>query len=67
MAVAKKNEEREFNSLLTKYELQIKSLHLEHAQEVKDNQKKFNEDKIALSNKMTTRYEQMLTDQKNSS
>ena len=38
----------------------------EHAEEVKENQKKFNEEKIGLTNKLTTQYEQMLSDQKNS-
>ena len=64
--ISDKNAEREFNELKNMYDLQIKSLHEKYAAENVEMIKKFNDEKIGLTNKITTQYQSMISDLKNS-
>jgi hypothetical protein len=55
---------REYDNLLNKFNLEIRSLKNQHAVDLENQQKKYQEDKIALSNKMSSQYEGMLSDQR---
>ena len=58
------NAKRQFNNLLNKSSLEIRSLKNQHIVDMENLQKKCQEDKIALSNKLVAQYEAMLADQK---
>lgn len=55
---------REYDNLLNKFNLEIRSLKNQHTVDLENQQKKYQEDKIALSNKMSSQYEGMLSDQR---
>jgi hypothetical protein len=58
------NAKREFNNLLNKSNLEIRSLKNQHVVDMENIQKKFQEEKIAISNKLVAQYEAMLADQR---
>ena len=58
------NAKRQFNNLLHKSNLEIQGLKNQHLIDSKNLQKKFQEEKIALSNKLVSQYEAMLGEQR---
>ena len=58
------NAKRQFNNLLHKSNLEIQGLKNQHLIDTKNLQKKFQEEKIALSNKLVSQYQAMLAQQR---
>ena len=58
------NAKREFKNLLNRSNLEISSLRNQHMVDMENLQKKYQEEKIAISNKLVSQYEGMLSDQR---
>ena len=61
-----KNANRQFEALKNKYELEIRSIYKNHEENLVELAKKHNDEKLALTNKLTTQYQAMISDQRSS-